>query len=140
MSGNALDFHADSSGSAGIFGRPALQTAVSYERPPVARTRQPREDRARSEVVLRQQDEPAHSRPISCALFASREEAARRVESLSPRQHQIMEMVVAGQPNKVIAWELGISQRTVENHRATIMHKTGSKSLASLIRLAFAVE
>ena len=139
MSSNILDFHAGSSGSAVIFRGPVLQTA-SDEGAPVATKRQPREDRARSDVLLRHQDESARSRPILCASFASREEAASRVEKLSPRQHQIMEMVVAGQPNKVIAWELGISQRTVENHRAMIMHKTGSKSLASLIRLAFAVE
>lgn len=47
-------------------------------------------------------------------------------------------MILAGHPNKNIAADLGISQRTVENHRASIMTKTGSKSLPALARLALA--
>ena len=47
-----------------------------------------------------------------------------------------MERVLAGQPSKNIAADLGISQRTVENHRAAIMNRTGSKSLPALARLA----
>ena len=49
-----------------------------------------------------------------------------------------MERVLAGQPSKNIAADLGISQRTVENHRASIMKRTGSKSLPALARLALA--
>ena len=47
-----------------------------------------------------------------------------------------MEMVLAGHPSKNIAADLGISQRTVENHRGRIMRRTGSKSLPALARLA----
>jgi two-component system CheB/CheR fusion protein len=49
-----------------------------------------------------------------------------------------MEMVLAGAPSKNIAADLGISQRTVENHRAEIMKRTGAKSLPELARLAVA--
>lgn len=56
-------------------------------------------------------------------LSAWREAAASRVAGLTPRQRQIMDMVLAGHPSKNIAADLGISQRTVENHRAAIMKK-----------------
>lgn len=71
-------------------------------------------------------------------LHAWRETAASHVAYLTPRQRQIMEMVLAGQPSKIIAADLGISQRTVESHRAAIMRKTGCKSLPALARLALA--
>jgi two-component system CheB/CheR fusion protein len=71
-------------------------------------------------------------------LFAWRETAANRIAGLTLRQRQIMELVLAGHPSKNIAADLGISQRTVENHRALIMKKTGSKSLPALARLALA--
>ncbi|MGO9758785.1 MAG: chemotaxis protein CheB [Roseiarcus sp.] len=71
-------------------------------------------------------------------LVQWREEAASHVAGLTARQRQIMELVLAGHPSKNIAADLGISQRTVENHRASIMKKTGSKSLPALARLALA--
>jgi two-component system CheB/CheR fusion protein len=64
--------------------------------------------------------------------------AAEQFAGLSLRQHQIMTLVLAGQSSKVIAADLGISQRTVEGHRAEIMKKTGCKSLPALARLALA--
>ena len=70
--------------------------------------------------------------------LAWRETAANHIASLTQRQRQIMESVLAGKPNKIVAADLGISQRTVENHRASIMKKTGSKSLPALARLALA--
>ena len=69
---------------------------------------------------------------------AARETAATRVASLTTRQRQILDLVLAGHPSKNIAADLGISQRTVDNHRAAIMRKTGSKSLPALIRTALA--
>jgi two-component system CheB/CheR fusion protein len=71
-------------------------------------------------------------------LTAQQENAANHVACLTMRQQQILEMVLAGQPSKNIAADLGISQRTVENHRASIMKKTGSRSLPALTRLAIA--
>jgi two-component system CheB/CheR fusion protein len=69
---------------------------------------------------------------------AAREPAATRVASLTARQRQILDLVLAGHPSKNIAADLGISQRTVDNHRAAIMRKTGSKSLPALVRTALA--
>jgi len=64
--------------------------------------------------------------------------AAGSIAGLTVRQRDVMAMVLAGHPSKNIAADLGISQRTVENHRASIMHKTGAKSLPALARLAMA--
>jgi two-component system CheB/CheR fusion protein len=74
----------------------------------------------------------------SSKQVAWREDAANHLAGLTPRQREIMELVLAGHPSKNIAADLGISQRTVENHRASIMKKTGSKSLPALARLALA--
>lgn len=74
----------------------------------------------------------------SSKLVAWREDAAHRVRSLTPRQREIMELVLAGHPSKNIAADLGISQRTVENHRASIMKRTGTRSLPALARMALA--
>ncbi len=71
-------------------------------------------------------------------LTARHNAAAARVAGLTPRQREIMALVLAGQPSKNIAADLGISQRTVENHRASIMHRTGTTSLPALARLALA--
>jgi two-component system CheB/CheR fusion protein len=71
-------------------------------------------------------------------LTAWREDAANHIAGLTERQRQIMDRVLAGHPSKNIAADLGISQRTVENHRASIMKKTGTKSLPALARLALA--
>jgi two-component system, chemotaxis family, CheB/CheR fusion protein len=69
-------------------------------------------------------------------LTKSREAAAVHLTGLTARQRDVMERVLAGQPSKNIAADLNISQRTVENHRAAIMKRTGSKSLPALARLA----
>lgn len=71
---------------------------------------------------------------------AWREDAAAHLAGLTARQREIMDMVLAGHPSKNIAADLGISQRTVENHRASIMKRTGSKSLPALARLALAAD
>ena len=78
-----------------------------------------------------------HSRDAG-AQVARHAEAAASIGSLTPRQFDVMGMVLAGHPSKNIAADLGISQRTVENHRASIMRKTGARSLPALARLALA--
>jgi two-component system, chemotaxis family, CheB/CheR fusion protein len=71
-------------------------------------------------------------------LSVLRKTAATRVANLTTRQRQILDLVLAGHPSKNIAADLGISQRTVDNHRAAIMRKTGSKSVPELVRTALA--
>jgi len=74
----------------------------------------------------------------SSKLLAWRDESATHLADLTPRQREIMDLVLAGHPSKNIAAHLRISQRTVESHRAAIMKKTGCKSLPGLARLALA--
>jgi two-component system, LuxR family, response regulator FixJ len=64
------------------------------------------------------------------------QEIAGRVESLTPRERQVLEGLVAGQPNKVIGRELEISPRTVEIYRANVMMKMKASSVSELVRLA----
>lgn len=61
---------------------------------------------------------------------------AKDKTDLTPRQRQVMDLVLAGHPSKNIAADLKISQRTVENHRAAIMRRTGATSLPALARMA----
>jgi len=63
-----------------------------------------------------------------------------RIAGLTPREQEVFKRVAAGQANKVIAIELGISERTVEIHRSNVMQKTGSRSLADLVRLLIKLE
>ncbi len=61
--------------------------------------------------------------------------ARKRLKTLTPRETEVMDKVVQGHANKVIALDLGVSQRTVELHRARVMHKMGVRSLAELVRI-----
>lgn len=63
-------------------------------------------------------------------------EARQRIAALSPRERQVLDALVAGRPNKVIAFDLGISVRTVEVHRSRMMERLGVRQLAEAIRLA----
>ncbi|MFE8071911.1 response regulator FixJ [Marinobacteraceae bacterium S3BR75-40.1] len=72
--------------------------------------------------------------------LGERNEIVRKIESLTPREREIMDRMVEGQANKVIAIELDISQRTVEIHRSRVMHKMGTHSLAHLVRMVMSVK
>ena len=63
-----------------------------------------------------------------------------RLDSLSEREIQVLKGVVQGQPNKTIAFELGISPRTVEVYRANLMSKMQAKSLAELVRMVMDID
>ena len=62
--------------------------------------------------------------------------AEARLAALSPREREVLALLVEGRMNKIIAAELGISAKTVEDHRASIMRKTQVRSVAELVRLA----
>ena len=63
-------------------------------------------------------------------------QATERIAALSPREREVLDALVAGHPNKVIAFDLGISVRTVEVHRARMMERLGVRQLAEAVRLA----
>ena len=86
---------------------------------------------------------------IDQALTTSNEQeqqAARKktvqnqLQTLTPREQEVMQLVVHGSANKVIAMDLGVSQRTVEIHRARVMEKMQARSLAELVRMALLIE
>ncbi|MCL2429843.1 MAG: response regulator [Alphaproteobacteria bacterium] len=79
------------------------------------------------------------SRLLETAEAASAE-AASRIASLTPREREVLDLLVAGLPNKVIAVRLGASPRTIEVHRARVFEKLGAKSLPDLVRLAMTAE
>lgn len=66
-------------------------------------------------------------------------EVSGRLDKLTKREREVMDLVVTGKPNKVIAFELGVSQRTVEIHRARVMEKMEARSLADLVRMRLAI-
>ena len=62
-------------------------------------------------------------------------DAVRRIATLSPREREVLDQLVSGRPNKLIAYHLGISVRTVEVHRARMMERLGVRQLAEAIRV-----
>jgi len=84
-------------------------------------------DRVRQALELDRQDREVRGR---------REEAVRRLETLTAREREVLGLVVAGKANKEIAVALGLSPKTVEVHRAHVMAKMAVDSLAELIRVA----
>jgi two-component system, LuxR family, response regulator FixJ len=70
------------------------------------------------------------------ARDASIREARTRLATLTPREQDVLQGLLEGKPNKIIAFNLGIGIRTVETHRATIMEKMNADSLSELVRLA----
>jgi len=79
-----------------------------------------------------------HSLSSSEAL-TRKAKLSRRREKLTPRERQIMDLVVAGKANKTIAYQLDISEKTVEAHRAKVMNKMKVTSLAELVKIALVI-
>lgn len=67
-------------------------------------------------------------------------EAAVKLQGLTPREREVLDGLAKGLPNKSIAYDLGISPRTVEIHRSNLMSKLGVRSLSEALRIAFAAQ
>ena len=106
--------------SRGAFG--FLQKPVAAEHPPSPGPRGSRADATNRAELL------------------EREQILRRFESLTPREHDVLRLMMAGHSNKAMASDLLLSQRTVELYRARVMEKTGSRSLAQLVRMAMELQ
>lgn len=83
----------------------------------------------------------AIGRAFSLGIEAARAEAegnqiAGRIGHLTPREREVLDALVAGKPNKIIAYDLSISPRTVEIHRARVMEKMEARTLSELVRMA----
>ena len=96
----------------------------------------PFNDQALLDSVHRALDLDARQRGRASKLA----EIRARLETLTPREQEVMKMVVAGKRNKVIAFELSVSQSTVEAHRARVMEKMQAASLSDLMRMVLSVE
>jgi two-component system response regulator FixJ len=94
-------------------------------------------DEARLLASIRNALEVARQKTIDAAQM---EELYSRFKTLSERQRQVMELAVVGLSNKEIGSRLNISPKTVENHRAWVMERTGAKNLAELVRIALQVQ
>jgi two-component system, LuxR family, response regulator FixJ len=73
------------------------------------------------------------------AALGERNDIRKRLETLTPREREVLDLVVHGKANKVIAGDLKLSQRTVEIHRARVMEKMQASSLAHLVRMVLEV-
>lgn len=85
-----------------------------------------------AEAVKTDLDEHHHAEALK--------EQVERLKSLTAREHEVMDLMVAGRLNKQIAWDLDISVRTVETHRARVMEKLGVRSLSEVVRIALTSE
>ncbi|MDE2181593.1 MAG: response regulator [Alphaproteobacteria bacterium] len=93
------------------------------------------------DTVLLKSVEGAIARASSAMSHTKQaEEAGSRLSSLTERERQVLDMIVAGKANKVIAYELAISPRTVEIHRARVMEKMGAVNLADLVRRVLSIK
>jgi two-component system, LuxR family, response regulator FixJ len=86
--------------------------------------------------LVRRAHETAQAGPPAGA--AASPELAGKIAALTPRERDVLHQLVVGNPNKVIAYELKISPRTVEIHRANLMKKMQAESLSHLVRMALA--
>ncbi|TIT23331.1 MAG: response regulator transcription factor FixJ [Mesorhizobium sp.] len=92
------------------------------------------------EVLIEAIRSALDSRNRTEATHPQSAEIRGRLAALSERERQVLDGLVSGLPNKTIAYDLGISPRTVEIHRANVMSKMAASSLSHLVRMALVVE
>jgi two-component system response regulator FixJ len=93
-----------------------------------------------TETLLAQVQKALDYDALNRAELLERERILQRFESLTPREHDVLKLMMAGHSNKAMAGDLHLSQRTVELYRARVMEKTGSRSLAQLVCMAMEVQ
>lgn len=93
-----------------------------------------------SDVLLSALREAFARLSSSAATGERKKDAEVRLQSLTPREKEVLKGLAQGLPNKSIAYDLGISPRTVEIHRGNLMTKLGARSLSEALRIAFAAE
>jgi FixJ family two-component response regulator len=89
-----------------------------------------------TETLLAQVHKALEHDASTRAELHEREQILQRFESLTPRERDVLKLMMEGRSNKAMAGDLLLSQRTIELYRARIMEKTGSRSLAQLVRMA----
>ncbi|MBS3800220.1 MAG: response regulator transcription factor [Thioalkalivibrio sp.] len=92
----------------------------------------PFDDEQLLDAIQRGLENDAHHREA----LARRAEAEKKLAELTPREREVLDGLVDGKPSKIIAYELGVSVRTVEIHRGNIMDKTGARNASQVVRLA----
>jgi len=81
----------------------------------------------------------AHDRANRKALMEV-DAIRERLFSLTPREREVLDLIIRGRPNKTMASQMGLSQRTIELHRSRVMEKMGASSVAQLVRMFLDVE
>jgi FixJ family two-component response regulator len=92
----------------------------------------------RSDSLLAAVSRAISERQAALLAVSLRNKARQKIGELTPREQEVLRHLIAGHSNKIIAFHLGISPRTVENHRAHLMLKTDVASVAELVQLAMA--
>lgn len=92
------------------------------------------------QVLLERIQQALQTDSVDRAAARERGEIGKRAERLTARETQVFELVVEGKPNKVVAADLGLSQKTVEVHRAHVMEKMRAESFADLVKMAVVLD
>lgn len=93
----------------------------------------------RDQDLIEKIEQALEENAINRSRLAERDDVESRIASLTPRERQVMEIVVDGKTNKAIAAELGLSERTIEIHRARVMRKMDAESLPNLVKMVLRV-